>query len=128
MRLWDKISGWSDRGRYQHIMDDIKQDIETKYKPCKIICDEIIKSSINCTQKILENIDCMREKEPVVFEPVIFYEFIYFFMHATLIAASTVMTEEQISLLIEYMSPVVSNTVIDAYSLLESEDVKQKQI
>ena len=57
---------------------------------------------------------------------MIFYEFIYFYMHMTMRYASSVMNEEQMKKLQEYLGPVIVSTSIDSFIMHWPQELKEK--
>jgi hypothetical protein len=102
------------------------KDIEKAYTPCKKIGSQILGASNECYQIIKSDINITNEKQKKFAEIMIFYEFIFFYIHVTMKYASIVMTKEQLIKLWQYLTPFFVSAAVEAFFMQWPQERKEK--
>lgn len=126
MKIFDKILGSKDKYSLKKKYSEIKKQTDYTYEPVRKICLSIVQAAENCKQILKTDLNFEDKKEKDLAEMLVFYEYLYFFMHLTLRLAFNKFTKTQMEKLQEYMGPVIVGTAIDSYIKHWPEDLKEK--
>jgi hypothetical protein len=125
MKIFNKILGYKDKYNLKKKLVEIEIQIDHTYKPVKDICLSIIQAAENCKLILKTDLNFENKKDKDLAEMLVFYEYLYFFMHLTLKLAVGKFTETQMKKLREYMGPLIVGTAIDSYTKQWPEDLKE---
>jgi len=103
-----------------------QKEVEREYKPVGDIGLAIIKASHHCFETIKPFINAPNDKEKQQSEILLFYEFIYFFMHMTNRLAFSKISTKQIQKLQEFIGPIIAETAINTFFNHWPDDYKSR--
>lgn len=126
MSLFSKLFGSSDERKAKRIIKQTEHDVIRTTKPLGDIATAIIKASYACSQKLNSMLNIPDEKGKKEAEVLVFYEFIYFFMHLTMRSAFSQMNENQIERFQGFLGPLISSTAVDSFFAHWPEELKVK--
>ena len=106
----------------------LKMNVEKEYKPLGDISLAIIKASSNCFEYTKPSVKGSNEKEIKKNEILVYYDFIYFFMHLTMRMASSKLIRNQFEKLQECLGPFISQTAINSFFQDWPEESKSKML
>ncbi|HEX7411282.1 MAG TPA: hypothetical protein VF298_03995, partial [Bacteroidales bacterium] len=92
------------------------------------ICIAIINASNNCYNSIKPFLDIPNDKEGQLHHVLIYYEFIYFFMHMTNRVAFSEMNTLQHRKLQDFIGPIIASTAIETFSSHWPDELKSRMI
>ncbi|PYJ35969.1 MAG: hypothetical protein DME88_00270 [Verrucomicrobia bacterium] len=105
---------------------EIEEQLQAETKPLGDISLAVVRAATNCRDATKPFIKAPTEDKRIECEILIFYEFIYFFLHMTMRQAFAVLTESQIQALQACLGPLISSTAIDSYFAHWPQDLKGK--
>lgn len=126
MGIFSRLFGSSDEQKVRRIIDRAESETQEILEPLGNLAIAIIKASHDCSEQIKSMLNVSDEKERKEAEVLVFYEFVYFFMHMTMRSAFAQMSEQQIAELQEYLGPLISSTAVDSFFAHWPEDMKEK--
>ena len=126
MRIFDKLFDSRFERELKRKISTNKNEVEREFKPIGDISLAIIKASHQCFETIKPFIDNPNNKEKQQNEILLFYEFIYFFMHLTNRIAVSDMNSQQFTKLQEYIGPIISGAAVDTFFNHWPEDIKSR--
>jgi len=125
MKIFKKILGYKDKYSLRKKLVEIEKQVDNTYKPVRDICLSIVQAAENCKLVLKTDLNFEDKKEKDLAEMLVFYEYLYFFIHLTLRLALGKFTETQMKKMREYMGPVIVGTAIDSYTKHWPEDLKE---
>jgi hypothetical protein len=125
MKIFNKILSYKDKYNLKKKLVEIEKQIDHTYKPAKDICLSIVQAAENCKLILRTDLNFEDKKEKDLAEMLVFYEYLYFFIHLTLRLAFGKFTKTQIKKLREYMGPVIVGAAIDSYTIDWPKDLKE---
>lgn len=126
MAFFSKLFSRPGDRELDQLLSDAKKQVNQEYGPVGKVGLIVIRAATNCRDVIKDRITADTEKKRKELEIYIFYEFIYFFMHMTMRAASVQLTDSQILKFQSYLGPLVSSVAIDSYCAHWPDEIKQK--
>ena len=126
MSMLSRLFGSSDDERARRIINRAEREAAETLQPLGNLAIAIAKASQDCAGQMKPMLDVPDGKEKKEAEVLVFYEFVYFFMHMTMRSASVQMTEQQIQKLQGYLGPLISSTAVDSFFAHWPEDMKKK--
>lgn len=125
MSWFSRLFGNYKEFEVKKLLAETNKQVENEYRPISEIGKAIIEASVNCRDTIKNIIKIPHEKEQQEREILIFYEFIYFYMHLTLRHAFGKLSQTQMQKMQEYLGPLISSVAIESYFAHWPEDLKQ---
>jgi hypothetical protein len=111
---------------FKRLLSEVERKVHLEYYPLRELGTAIVQACTNCRDNTTFLIQAPTEKERIEREILIFYEFLYFFLHMTLRHAFGLLREPQMKKLQSYLGPVISSTAIDSYFGHWPDDLKEK--
>ena len=126
MGIFSRSFGLSDEERAKRIISQAEGEVQETLKPLGNLALAIVKASKDCANQIHTMLDIPNVEEKKEVEILVFYEFLYFFMHMTMRSAFAQLREQQIEKLQSYLGPLISSTAVDSFFAHWPEDMKEK--
>ncbi len=126
MGFFSNLFGSSDERKAIRIIKRVKDKAREELKPLANLGRAIVKASQDCATEMAPVLDVPDEKEKKEAEVLVFYEFLYFFMHLTNRSAFTQLTEQQLNKLQAHLGPLLSSVAVDSFFAHWPEGLKAK--
>ena len=126
MNIFSRLFGSSDEDKAKYTVRLVKDEVRESLKPLGDISLAIVKASYACALQMNWILNIPDEKEKKEIEDLVFYEFVYFFIHLTMRSAFAQLYEQQIKRLQDYLVPLISSTAVDSFFAQWPEDLKEK--
>lgn len=110
----------------QRIIKNAEKKVQEKLKPLGELSLSIVRGAWDCAQGMNSMLDAPDERGKKEAEMLVFYEFLYFFMHITMRMASMQLTEQQIKKLQDFLGPLISSTAVDSFCASWPKNLKEK--
>jgi hypothetical protein len=116
----------TDERKFEQIADRARSDATRQLGPLNDIGLAIVRAATNCRDGVGSFVESKGQEERDKSQMFAFFEFMYFFMHLTMRAATTVMTEPEIKVLQRHLGPFMASVAVRSYFDHWPEDMKTK--
>lgn len=116
MRLFGRIFGTREERMAKELLKGVETETSEVYGPLRDLGLGIVKAAWDCYQGFSELVQVSIQGRPTEQQMLVFYEFLYFFIHVTMRAAvARGLTEMQISKVQDFLDPLLSHTAVDTF-------------
>ncbi len=126
MKILSRLFDYFDRIKAECTFKETENKVGEMYKPIGDISVAIVKASHVCAEQANSMLNIPDEKEKKEAEILVFYEFLYFFMHLTMRFAFSQLTKEQLAKLQRHLGPCISSVAVDSFFDHWPENLKEK--
>jgi hypothetical protein len=112
----------------EKLFERAKSDTERQYAPLNKVALAILQASTNSRDNAKQWIQTPSEKERMEKEILVFFEFVYFYMHVTVREAVTSLSTEQKQKLLEYLEYMIPPVAVDSYCAHWPTNLKEKMV
>lgn len=120
--------GKSQKHQVEKLFEKAKEDTERQYAPMNKVALAILQASTNSRDNAKQWIKASTEKERMEKEILVFFEFVYFYMHVTVREAVTTLSTEQKEKLLEYLEYMIPPVAIDSYCAHWPTNLREKMV
>jgi hypothetical protein len=126
MSIFSKFFRSSDERRVEQIVDQARKDATRQLAPLSNLGLAVLKASASCRDGVGSFIVSKTEEKRAEAQMFAFFEFMYFFMHLTVRAATNVMTEAEIKVLQRHLGQFMASVAVRSYFDHWPEDLKTR--
>ena len=126
MKIFSRLLNYFDNIKAEHTFKETGNEVCEMFTPISDISLAIVKASHACAEQANSILNIPDEKEKKEAEILMFYKFLYFFMHLTMRSAFSQLSKEQIASLQGHLGPCISSIAVDSFFAHWSENLKEK--
>jgi len=128
MSIFSKLFGSSQERRIKRFFTETQERVNREYEPLGKVALAIGRAASNNRDAVKNLLLASTEKERMHQEILVFFEFVYFYMHLAMRSAFVQLTEPQLKKLQGYIGPVMSAVAVDSYFAHWPNDLKEKMV
>jgi hypothetical protein len=116
MKLFGRIFGTREERKIKDLLRKTEIATSEVYRPLGDLGLGVVKAAWDCYQDFSRILRVSVEGRPTEQQTLVFYEFLYFFIHVTMRGAvAHGLTEMQISKVQDFLGPLLSHTAVDTF-------------
>jgi hypothetical protein len=120
--------GNSRKHQVEELFEKAKRDTERQYAPINKVAMAILQAATNSRDNAKQWIQAPTEEKRMEKEILVFFEFVYFYMHVTVREAVTALSVPQKQKLLEYLEQLIPPVAIDSYCAHWPTALKEKMV